>query len=46
VLLLSSIPLNVAFRRSLVGANLQAWHNVVAMVASVHQNGVFLVKSM
>jgi hypothetical protein len=33
---LSSIPLNVAFRRSLVGANLQAWHIVVAMVANVH----------
>jgi hypothetical protein len=28
-------PLNVAFRRSLVGANLQAWHEVVAMVADV-----------
>ena len=25
--------LNVAFRRSLVGVNLQAWHDVVAMVA-------------
>jgi hypothetical protein len=33
---LSSIPLNVAFRRSMVGANLQTWHNVVAMVANVH----------
>jgi hypothetical protein len=32
----SSTPLNVAFRRSLVGGNLQAWHNVVAMVADVH----------
>ena len=28
-------PLNVAFRRSLVGVNLQAWHDVVAMVANV-----------
>ena len=33
---LSMTPLNVAFRRSLMGANLQAWHNVVAMVADVH----------
>jgi hypothetical protein len=31
----STTPLNVAFRRSLVGANLQAWHEVVAMVADV-----------
>jgi hypothetical protein len=29
------VPLNVAFRRSLVWVNLQAWHDVVAMVASV-----------
>jgi hypothetical protein len=28
-------PLNVAFRRSLVGVNLQAWHDVVALVADV-----------
>jgi hypothetical protein len=33
---LSTIPLNVAFRRSLMGHNLQAWHNVVLMVAHVH----------
>jgi hypothetical protein len=32
---LSTIPLNVAFRRSLMGVNLQAWNNVVAMVANV-----------
>jgi hypothetical protein len=32
---MSMIPLNVAFRRSLTGINLQAWHNVVAMVANV-----------
>jgi hypothetical protein len=56
---LSTIPLNVAFRRSLMGVNLQTWNNVVAMVANVqlrnqrdrfvwglHQNGLFLVKSM
>jgi hypothetical protein len=29
----STTPLNVAFRRSLVGGNLQAWYEVVAMVA-------------
>ena len=28
-------PLNLAFRRSLVGVNLQAWHNVVVMVVNV-----------
>ena len=32
---LSTAPLNVAFRRSLVGVNLQAWHDVVAMVVNV-----------
>ena len=26
-------PLNVAFRRSLIGVNLQAWHEVIATVA-------------
>jgi hypothetical protein len=30
---LSKTPLNMAFKRSLVGGNLQAWHEVVAMVA-------------
>jgi len=30
---LSTTPLNVALMRSLMGVNLQAWHNVVAMVA-------------
>ena len=29
---LSSAPFNVAFKRSLVGVNLQAWHVIVAMV--------------
>ena len=28
--------LNVAFKRYLMSVNLQAWHNVVAMVADVH----------
>ena len=32
---LSTAPLNVAFRRSLVWVNLQAWHDVVAMVVNV-----------
>ena len=32
---LSVSPLNVAFRRSLVGVNLQAWHAIVAMVLNV-----------
>ena len=32
---LSMTPLNVAFRRSVVGVNLQAWHEVVAMVVDV-----------
>ena len=32
---LSMTPLNIAFRRSLMGVNLQAWHNVMAMVADV-----------
>jgi hypothetical protein len=33
---LSIIPLDVAFRRSLMGANLRVWHDVVAMVADVY----------
>jgi hypothetical protein len=32
---MSTISLNVAFRRSLTGVNLQAWHNVVVMVANI-----------
>jgi hypothetical protein len=32
---LSLTPLNMAFRRSLVGVNLQVWHEVVAMVADI-----------
>src|SRR5438128_1787841 len=32
---LSSSPLNVAFRKSLVGVNLQVWHTLVAMVMNV-----------
>ena len=33
---LSTTSLNVAFIRSLMGPNLQAWYNVVLMVAHVH----------
>ena len=33
--MLSTAPLNVAFRRSLVGINLQAWHDMVVVVANV-----------
>jgi hypothetical protein len=33
---LSMTPLNVAFRISLMGANLRAWHDMVAIVADVH----------
>ena len=32
---LSMTPLNLAFRRSMVGVNLQAWHDVVAIVVDV-----------
>jgi len=32
---LSMAPLNIAFRRSLVGVNLQAWHDAVAMAINV-----------
>jgi hypothetical protein len=42
---LSTTPLNVAFRRSLMVVNLQAWHNVVTMVANVlltNQNDRFV----
>jgi hypothetical protein len=28
-------PLNMAFRRSMAGVNLQAWHDMIAMVADV-----------
>jgi len=32
---LSMTPLNLTFRRSMIGVNLQAWHEVVAMLADV-----------
>ena len=35
ITVLSTTPLNMAFRRYLVGVNLQAWYDVVAMVANV-----------
>jgi hypothetical protein len=34
----STTPLNVSFRRSLVGANLQSWHNLVLNIANIHLN--------
>jgi hypothetical protein len=34
-MVLSMASLNVAFRRSLIGVNLQAWHNMVAMIVNV-----------
>jgi hypothetical protein len=34
--MLSTTPLNVVFMRSLMGANLRAWHDVVAMVVDVY----------
>lgn len=34
-LVLSGIPLNVTFRRSLMVVNLQAWHELVAMLVNV-----------
>jgi hypothetical protein len=40
----SSVPLNISFRRLLVGNSLQSWHNLVAMIANVRLNnkeGVF-----
>ena len=56
---LSSTPLIVSFRRSLVANNLLLWHQLVARVIdiqlqdqsdtfvwSLHQNGVFSVRSM
>jgi hypothetical protein len=35
---LSTKPLNIAFSRSMMGVNLQAWYNVVSMIADVHLN--------
>jgi hypothetical protein len=35
---LSTIPLNISFGRSLVDANLQSWHNLVMIIAQVHLN--------
>ena len=42
---LSLGPLNVAFRRSLVGVNLEAWHAIVAMIVNMqltNQNDSFI----
>jgi hypothetical protein len=35
---LSIVPLNISFRRSLVDTNLQSWHNLVMRIAQVHLN--------
>jgi hypothetical protein len=35
---LSTIPLNISFKRSLVEANLQSWHNLVMRIVQVHLN--------
>jgi hypothetical protein len=40
----TTVPLNISFRRSLLGDNLQLWHNLVAEIASVTLNdseGIF-----
>jgi hypothetical protein len=34
----STIPLNISFRRSLLGANLVSWHNLVARIGHVTLN--------
>jgi hypothetical protein len=34
----STRPLNISFRRRLVNANLQSWHNLVFSIASIHFN--------
>jgi hypothetical protein len=34
----STTPLNVSFRRSLVGVNLQSWHDLVHSIANIHLN--------
>jgi hypothetical protein len=31
----STVPLNVSFRRALVGSNLSLWHNLVARLIHV-----------
>jgi len=42
---LSTIPLNISFRRNLVGANLMAWHRIVASLQDINlleQRDVFV----
>jgi hypothetical protein len=34
----STTPLNVSFQRSLVGVNLQSWHDLVHNIANIHLN--------
>jgi hypothetical protein len=50
-LIMSSVPLNISFRRRLEGHNLAAWHNLVALLTNVftwdlHQNKKLSVHSM
>jgi hypothetical protein len=33
---LSSVPLNILFRRSLVGNNLRDWHKIVSSLSNVN----------
>jgi hypothetical protein len=42
---LRSVPFNISFRRNLVGANLRAWHRIVASVHDINlseQRDVFV----
>jgi hypothetical protein len=36
--ILSTRPLNVCFRRSLLNENLNSWHNLVFKIANIHLN--------
>ena len=48
---LSSVPLNISFRRNLVGRNLRDWHRIVnslldVFIWALHSSGSFSVKSI
>lgn len=36
---MNSVPLNVSFKRTLVGQNLINWHNLVALILHTNLNG-------
>jgi hypothetical protein len=38
-IVLSSVPLNISFRRNLVGSNLRDWHRIVASVHDINLQG-------